>query len=106
MKEQKIYRHKPSTKQQILKNRLKTKYNMTLEQYDHMFEEQNGLCAICGQSETRLFNGSITRLCVDHNHKTGKIRKLLCHRCNSSIGQFEDNIELLAKAIQYLEENK
>jgi hypothetical protein len=104
---QSVYRKKPATKQQILKNHLKTNYNLTLEQYDKMVLDQNGVCAICGKPETRLSNnGVVTRLCVDHNHKTGKVRKLLCHRCNSSIGQFEDDVGLLNKAIQYLLENQ
>lgn len=84
---------------------LKQTYGITLEQYDKMVEVQNGLCYICGQPETQLFRGVIKRLSVDHNHTTGQIRKLLCDRCNTGMGKFEDNIELLNKVIQYLLEN-
>ena len=46
-----------------------------------------------------------TRLSIDYNHNTGKIRKLLCHRCNHGLGNFLDDIDLLSKAIQYLKDN-
>ncbi len=66
---------------------LLSKYGVTLEQYDRLFEEQKGVCAICGQSETKKSpNGWVYRLSVDHNHKTKKIRGLLCKRCNVVIG--------------------
>ena len=76
---------------------LKVKYDMTLAEYDAMFEEQDGVCYICGLPET------FQRLGVDHNHKTGKVRKLLCNRCNRTIGYIEEDIELLKSMMQYLE---
>ena len=66
-------------------SKLWRKYKLTLEQYDEMFEQQNGKCAIC--SEVSL---GVKRLCVDHNHKTGKVRGLLCNRCNIKLGIVED----------------
>lgn len=74
---------------------LKKLYGVTLEQYDKMFVAQSGQCAICGQSELGY------RLCVDHNHKTGAVRGLLCHGCNLSLGHLEDYVPEL---IVYLEE--
>ena len=76
---------------------LNHKYNMTLKEYDEMFEEQDGVCYICGLPE------NFQRLGVDHNHKTGKIRKLLCNRCNRTIGYVEEDTELLKCMIQYIE---
>ena len=84
-------------------HKLKHKYNMTVEDYDYLWEQQNGVCAICGQEETMKHqNGKTTRLSVDHNHKTGKVRGLLCRKCNIVIGNAKDNIDILFKAIQYL----
>jgi Recombination endonuclease VII len=80
---------------------LKRKYGMSLEEFNAMFASQDGKCAICGKTD---FKGNIRwkNLCVDHDHQTGKNRGLLCHRCNASIGYFEDDPGLLMKAIEYL----
>lgn len=85
----------------------KGKVKVSKEYYLKLHEEQNGLCAICGLPETMINNkGSIPkRLAIDHCHKTGKIRKLLCHHCNVSLGGFKDSIELLQSAIEYLKLN-
>lgn len=77
---------------------LKKDYNITLKQYDQMFEVQNGVCAICGQ--TNLDN---KRLSIDHDHKTGKIRGLLCTGCNWQLGIFEKRFN---DFIKYLKDDK
>lgn len=69
---------------------LKRTYGVTLKQYDKMFEDQNGVCAICGRAEIKTYKGVPTRLAVDHNHKTGKVRALLCSNCNQSLGIYEN----------------
>lgn len=76
---------------------LKTKYNITLEQYDEMFEKQNGNCAICGLPEL------MKRLSVDHDHETGEVRGLLCQSCNGLLGLAKDNQEILFDSINYLD---
>ena len=80
------------------------KYGLTLDQYKIMHNTQNGLCKICGNCETALQpNGSeIKDLCIDHCHKTNKIRGLLCHNCNAGLGHFFDNVNSLKSAIEYL----
>lgn len=86
-----------------IKKRLKEQYDLTLEQYDTMFEAQKGVCAICRSPETAKGNhGNIRRLSVDHNHKTGVVRGLLCSKCNAGIGYFDDDPAILAEAIRYL----
>lgn len=80
------------------RNLLKRKYNITLEEYNKIFELQNGCCAICGKHQSSLRRS----LCVDHNHSTGKIRGLLCDICNHGLGSFYDSINLLESAILYL----
>lgn len=79
------------------RHRLKYKFNLTLEQYDQMVEQQNGKCAICNQIDI-----SGKRLAVDHDHQTGKIRGLLCSNCNLLLGRVESTPELFSKMMKYL----
>lgn len=80
------------------KHNLEKSYGVTIEQYNNLFNQQNGMCFICGKHQKDLKQ----RLCVDHNHKTGEIRALLCKRCNSALGHFQDDAELCLKAYNYL----
>lgn len=95
----------PKTKEQKKKYWTKTNfkryYGITVEYYENLFEEQNGVCKICGKTSKE--NGK--RLCVDHCHITSKIRGLLCDACNVGLGRFNDNLELLEKAVEYLKES-
>jgi hypothetical protein len=77
-------------------------HGLDVPTYEDMFEAQDNQCAICGKEETRKLKGTVMRLCVDHDHKTGKIRSLLCHDCNSGLGKFYDSADLLTKAAIYL----
>lgn len=81
---------------------LKTKYGITLETYNFMLKAQGGVCAICGQGEI-VKNRT---LAVDHCHKTGKVRQLLCGNCNQALGKFKDDPSLLLKAADYLNRHK
>lgn len=85
---------------------LEYKHGITEAQYKLMLKSQNEVCKICKQSETIKQNGKIQKLSVDHCHKTGKIRSLLCYRCNLLMGRFENNPGLLEAITEYLEENK
>lgn len=80
------------------------KYNLSVEEYDEMFDKQEGKCLICSSSTTHRTN-TRQNLFVDHDHKTNKVRGLLCHHCNVGLGHFQDSVELLEKAIGYLNEN-
>lgn len=80
---------------------LKHRYGLTLEQYDEMMEFQSGVCAICGEE-----NESGQPLYVDHCHESGKVRGLLCRRCNTLIGCAEDSTAVLTEAIIYLAHNR
>lgn len=74
---------------------LKTRFGLTVDQRRKMIEKQNSLCAICGDF--------LLRPCIDHSHQTGKIRGILCQKCNSGLGMFRDSVVYLSAAIRYLE---
>lgn len=73
-------------------------YGITESEYTSMLEIQNGCCKICDKHFSKLGR----TLCVDHCHRTGKIRGLLCDKCNRALGAFEDSVPNLKKAIRYL----
>ena len=80
----------------------------TPEHYYKMLKEQDNKCSICNKEETRKSrtDSKICALAIDHCHKSGKIRDLLCHNCNTGLGKFFDDTQLLQKAINYLERHK
>jgi len=81
------------------KSRIFRQYGCTLEQIDEMLRKQDHKCALCGKS---LEEG---KRCIDHNHKTGKARGILCSKCNIRLGHFEsvyNDIELFNKYLIYL----
>ena len=95
---QKEYARK--NRDRIYKQSLTRKYGMTQDEYEMMYESQNGLCAIC---ENKCVNKQHKgNLCVDHCHETKKVRGLLCHKCNTMLGLANDNPEILEKARNYL----
>jgi hypothetical protein len=78
------------------------KYGITLYDYSRMLVDQEGKCAICGTSEGGTRNGKAKALAIDHCHKTGKVRQLLCEACNTGLGKFKDSPEILISAAEYL----
>jgi len=78
---------------------LKKKYGMSLKDYDQMLASQQHGCKICGTNKP--MNNS-EYLCVDHCHTTGKVRGLLCSKCNSAIGLFDEDTNRMRLAMQYL----
>jgi len=88
-----------------LKSNLK-KYGLTPRDYREMLKAQGGTCAICKKTETfRHLGGRIRRLCVDHSHSTGRVRGLLCNNCNKLIASANDDVVVLAAAIDFLQRN-
>ena len=77
---------------------IRVDFNITVEQYYKIFTKQAGCCAICGISQKDLKS----RLAIDHNHKTGTIRGLLCFNCNTSLGKWGDDSVIVKKALDYL----
>lgn len=86
---------------------LQRSFGISLDDYLEKFTNQSGKCAICKQSETSISQSkTLRRLAVDHCHTTGKIRELLCNRCNTTIGRVGDNPELLIKMANYIIKHK
>lgn len=77
-------------------------YGLTLEEYNDILEAQGGSCAICGKTPEE----GGRPLLVDHDHKTGEIRGLLCDGCNTALGYFEDSSGWRELAIKYLQKHK
>jgi hypothetical protein len=92
------YWSKESTKQKDWNRQLKRKYGISLQDYEQLLAETDHKCQICGKTEEE--NGK--RLAVDHCHKTEEVRGILCDTCNTGLGMFLDNTNLLNKAIEYL----
>ena len=82
---------------------LRRNYGVTLEWYRQKLADQNNVCAICKQPETTVIRNKVINMPVDHCHKTGQARGLLCTKCNRALGLFQDNVDVLKSAIQYLE---
>lgn len=70
------------------------KYGLTFEEYEQMYEKQNGTCLLCKTQQDFLV--------VDHDHDTDKVRGLLCNNCNLGLGHFKDSVESLLSAAEYL----
>ena len=94
-------RHPEEVKIMQNNSRLKRCYGIKKIDYDNILKKQNNRCAICNKNNSEFKR----TFAVDHNHKTKKIRGLLCINCNIGIGKFKDNIKLLKKAIKYLNKN-
>ena len=80
----------------------RVKYGITPEQYDQLHTSQKGVCAICWKPETKISHGTLCLLAVDHDHATGKVRGLLCDKCNRSVGLLGDDAVVLRRAAEYL----
>jgi hypothetical protein len=85
-------------KQKSRDNRLQKSYELSLDDYHIMFENQGGKCAICQKD----FSFVKKNLNVDHDHTTGRVRGLLCSKCNLGLGQFKDDPKLLLNAADYI----
>ncbi len=98
------WRKRPSSKIKDKQRKLITRYGVTQLQYNDLLESQNGLCKICSVPPTSKRNQEKYSLSVDHCHKTGKIRGLLCKSCNLAVGGVADNIEWAYGIAKYLKE--
>lgn len=86
-------------KEDVRNRRMKIKYGITASEFDNMFEQQGGVCAICGTSESGGFS---KKFHMDHCHATGMNRSVLCYRCNIALGHCNDDTQLLLKMVAYI----
>ena len=91
------YRNTVSPRPTIREQYLKRSYGLTVAEVEAMYEEQGGLCRICRTPTGEALN-------IDHCHATGKVRGLLCRRCNTLLGSASDDVLLLQACINYLQE--
>lgn len=94
---------KPSNYKQDI--RLRQMFGITIEQYEAMVKAQGNLCAVCKKPETaksRWHPDKPKNLAVDHSHKTGKIRELLCYRCNAALGYILEDPEIALAMACYI----
>lgn len=87
-------------KERDRRGHLRRKFGITLDEYNALLKKQNGVCAICYRPEIGK------ELSVDHCHKTGRVRGLLCAQCNQAIGMFGESVKVLTNAIEYIEKER
>jgi len=93
-------KHTPKYKHQRYIHQIKYVYGVTEKELSGMLDAQKGACAVCNDS---LYHADEERRPrIDHCHSTGKIRGLLCHKCNTGIGLLNDDIRILKSAVKYL----
>ena len=85
-------------KNKVRNNALLRNYGITLDNYNDMFMNQRGCCAICGKHQAE----STLSLSVDHSHKSGEIRGLLCGKCNHALGNVNEDTDILLSMVDYL----
>lgn len=95
----KEYYQQPEQKLKYRKRFIERKYGISYEEYEKMVDLQRNVCYVCNRPEPDKRNA---HLAIDHCHKTGKIRKLLCSRCNKIVGGLEENEDLAEKIKQYI----
>jgi hypothetical protein len=102
-RDSKVDEYRAQRRRASYKHLLRTKFGLTIEQYEEMLAAQGGVCAICKRPERSISkHGSVKVLAVDHDHKTGAVRKLLCNECNKGLGSFQDDLPRMLAAVEYL----
>jgi hypothetical protein len=95
----------PNSRDKIRNWGLMAAFGITLAEYSVMVLAQENKCAICRRPESDTRGGKTKALAVDHDHATGKIRGLLCARCNRALGMMEEDREMFISAIRYLDKH-
>lgn len=91
-------------KDKVKAKRIEREYGLSPDEHKRMKKEQNNLCKLCGKPETGIngTSGEVQELCVDHCHETGKVRGLLCRRCNHLIACLGDTEQSIEKVLEYM----
>lgn len=96
LRRQEKVRNDPLAKRKVKNSHLIRKYGITIDTYENMLIAQNNSCAMCFRKQGK------TALHVDHDHKTGRVRGLLCHQCNWFLGIVDHDIEIVHRMIKYV----
>jgi len=96
------YRLRPSAKASEIATHRRRSYGVEPEEYERMVAAQRNLCAVCRNPETATRRGAVKTLAVDHDHATGRVRGLLCGRCNTALGLLKDDHVTVASLFRYL----
>ena len=94
---QRRYKGRPGYAAELREGHLRRKYGMTQAQYELRLREQGGGCAVCGRAPKPGKS-----LHIDHDHETGHVRGLLCFKCNAALGQLDDDLERIERALTYV----
>jgi hypothetical protein len=95
--------YRTECKECVIERQRYQKLGVCNTKYDEMLTRQKGACAICNST---LNSSRYTKLAVDHDHRTGKVRGLLCTNCNTALGLMKDSVERFESAIQYLKRHR
>lgn len=101
---QKKYYNKPGIAEKQKDAYLRRKYGISLARYNNLLSQQKGVCAICSKPESsrKKKGGGYVALSVDHNHKTGEVRGLLCYLCNTTIGLIDEDPDRCDRMKEYI----
>ena len=95
-------RHRKKHPEKIRDTKLRQAYGVGSDYYNERLAEQGGVCAGCRQNVKTIWKGRVVAMAIDHDHKTGKNRGVLCLNCNRALGSLRDNINILQNLIDYL----
>lgn len=96
-------RYRDSNSDRVARSKACSLYGITKDEYDQLFDKAENLCEICRRPQR---DKRFKRLGVDHDHKTKKVRGVLCAQCNAALGKMDDDPELLRAAAKYLEDRR
>ncbi len=93
--------YRKSNKSKVNATRIKTKYGITVEEWKVLFDKQKGCCEICGTHQSEITH----TLHIDHCHRTGKVRSLLCRACNHAVGNVKENRDIALRLVKYIDDH-
>lgn len=93
--------YRKKNKSKVNATRIKTVYGITEEEWKVLFNKQKGCCKICGTHQSKIPH----TLHIDHCHRTGEVRSLLCRACNHAVGNVKEDINIALNLVKYIDDN-
>lgn len=97
-----VSKYRKENPEKIRDTKLKQAYGVGIDYYDAKLKEQNGVCGACKKNARNMWRGKLVRMALDHDHKTGKPRGILCIKCNRALGLLEENPTTINNLIDYI----